>query len=67
VTGHSFKMDHPAAKIVGRAVCSNCGLMRLRNALTDWCVAKGCDFREHPGFAAALRTLPAQHRQETTP
>jgi hypothetical protein len=63
VTGHSFKMVNPAARIVGRAVCTNCGLMRLRNLLTDWCVEKGCEYSEHPGYEGALRTLPARHRE----
>jgi hypothetical protein len=62
MSGHSFKADHPAARFIGRAVCGNCGLVRLKNLLTEWCVARGCDFREHPGFAEACRTLPSIHR-----
>ena len=63
-TGHTFKSDRPICKIVSRAVCVNCGLLRLRNRLTDWCVAKGCDYDEHPGFREALRHIPAQERAE---
>ena len=63
MTPHAFRADRPAAKLAGRAVCINCGLLRLRNLLTDWCVARGCDFAEHPGFAEACRTLPGQHRR----
>lgn len=62
--GHCFKSDRPAAKFMGRAVCINCGLVRLRTLLTDWAVAKGCNYDEHPGWLAAKRTLPAQHRKE---
>ncbi len=66
VTPHAFTRDLPVAKIIGRDVCRFCGLARLHNLLTDWCVAKGCDFRDHPGFPAACRTLPAAHRRATT-
>lgn len=64
---HCFKSDRPVAKVLGRAVCINCGLLRLKNLLTEWCVSKGCNFDEHPGWNEAQRTLPAQHckqRQE---
>lgn len=37
--------------------CIGCGLVRLRNRLTDWCVAKGCDHTEHPGYKAAVQLL----------
>lgn len=60
---HCFKSDRFIAKITGRAICINCGLLRLHNLLTDWCVAKGCNFDEHPGYKHALRTLPEQHRR----
>lgn len=58
---HCFKADRPVAKLVGRAVCVKCGLLRLKNLLTEWCVAKGCYFDESPGYRDALRTLPRQH------
>lgn len=37
-------------------MCRKCGLVRLRNALSDWCVKHGCNYDEHPGFAEAMRT-----------
>ena len=61
--GHAWKTDRPFAKLTGRAICINCGLLRLRNALTDWCASKGCNYDDHPGYAAALRALPEQHRR----
>ncbi len=63
---HSFKTDLPVAKIIGRSVCVGCGLARLRNKLTDWCVAKGCDYDEHPDYRRVLRELPARERAEQT-
>lgn len=62
--GHAFKGDRPVCKFLGRAVCVNCGLARMKNLLTEWCVAKGCEYQDHPGFREALRTLPATHRGE---
>lgn len=38
-------------------VCRCCGLVQLRNPLTAWCVARGCDYAEAPGYAAAVREL----------
>lgn len=61
--GHSFKTDLPIARFIGRPVCSLCGLVRLKNTLTEWCIAKGCDYEDAPGYREALRTLPAVHRQ----
>lgn len=37
--------------------CVGCGLIRLHNALTDWCVRHGCNYSDHPGYAAAIRSL----------
>lgn len=55
---HSFK----PRKSIPWLVCSGCGLVRLRNAFTDWCVARGCDYDEHEGFAAARRRLTGKNR-----
>ena len=43
---HSMKFNSK----VGKSVCSNCGLVGLRNALTDWSVRMGCLSSEHPQF-----------------
>lgn len=58
---HAFKADRAVARLTGRAVCVKCGLLRLKNLLTEWCVAKGCNFDEAPGYREALRALPRQH------
>ena len=33
--------------------CVKCGLILLHNPFTRWCVERGCDYAEHPGFSAA--------------
>ena len=38
-------------------VCTSCGLVRLHNPLTDWCVRNGCNHDEHPAYAATVRAL----------
>jgi len=38
-------------------ICATCGLVRLKNALTDWCVRHGCDHAEHPQYKAAVAAL----------
>ncbi len=50
---HSFQ----PVKRLPYQVCTGCGLVRLRNPLTDWCVRYGCNHAEHPGFRAAVRAL----------
>lgn len=62
--GHSFRTDRLVAKIAGRAVCTGCGLMRLHNLLTDWCVSKGCNYQEHPEYRRMHATLPKLHQEQ---
>jgi len=31
-------------------ICSKCGLIRLNNQFTDWCVRHGCDYETAPGY-----------------
>lgn len=38
-------------------VCRGCGLVHLRNPLTEWCVRNGCEHEEHPGYRSAVRSL----------
>ncbi len=61
--GHAFRTDTVVARVAGRPVCGECGLMRLKNLLTDWCAARGCRYDEAPGYEEALRELPARHRE----
>jgi hypothetical protein len=36
--------------------CKNCGLLTLRNELTEWCIRMGCNAHDHPEYAARCRT-----------
>lgn len=38
-------------------VCRKCGLIRLRNPLTDWCVKKGCNYNEDLNYKAVVKNL----------
>jgi hypothetical protein len=38
-------------------VCNICGLVRLRNPITEWCDKHGCNHDEHPGYRKALERL----------
>lgn len=60
MTGHNFKKT-----IAGKQYCTGCGLVLLRNALTEWCVKRGCDYADDRGYQQALANLPAQHRGES--
>jgi hypothetical protein len=40
-----------------KPVCVKCGLMRLNNPITDWCVKQGCDHEEHPDYKRKLKEL----------
>ena len=67
MTPHSWKSDRPVAKLTGRAICTGCGLLRLKNLLTEWCVMRGCDYQDHPQYDLMRRTLPAAHQRNSTP
>jgi hypothetical protein len=45
-----------------KPVCFRCGLMRLNNKATDWCVKQGCDFEEHPDYKIRLKELTSDAR-----
>lgn len=36
-------------------VCRACGLVFLSNDLTRWAVKHGCNYKEHPSWAAQVR------------
>ncbi len=35
--------------------CKHCGLITLRNALTEWCTRMGCNASDHPEYASRVR------------
>lgn len=35
--------------------CKHCGLLTLKNALTEWCIRMGCNADDHPDYAARCR------------
>lgn len=37
-------------------VCKHCGLLSLRNELTEWCRRMGCNASDHPEYNARCRS-----------
>lgn len=44
-------------KGVGKQICKSCGLMALRNDITNWCINKGCYAEDHPEYQKTLIRL----------
>jgi hypothetical protein len=40
--------------------CKHCGLLTLRNQLTDWCIRMGCNAADHPEYATKLKRTKAR-------
>lgn len=38
-------------------ICIHCGLMKLNNDFTKWCISQGCDYRDHPLYQTMRKTL----------
>jgi hypothetical protein len=38
-------------------ICRNCGLVKLRNKLTQWCVKMGCNNEDHLQYSNELRKV----------
>ena len=36
-------------------VCQNCGLVALKNPLTEWAINKGCNYKEASGYSDAIK------------
>ena len=49
---HSF-----TKRIVGKQVCSRCGLIALNNKITQWAIDKGCNHSDHPSYRNKLKAL----------
>ena len=53
---HSPKPAPSGSKLSWR-VCSGCGLIYLNNALTKWCVDKGCGAKYHQDYERKVKEL----------
>lgn len=59
-TGEPYRFESHNFQIVKRIpwlICRNCGLVRLHNPITDWCVKLGCNADDHPKFKTMLKHL----------
>lgn len=43
--------------LVGKQVCKGCGLVFSNNLATQWCIKKGCDYKEDPNYKSAMKRL----------
>ncbi len=53
----SYKLqEHSFSKrIMGKAYCSRCGLIALRNPFTQWAIRMGCNSSLHPNYKTELK------------
>ena len=51
--------SHTPTRIKGIpwTLCKHCGLVYLKNSLTQWCIAKGCLSCYHSDYNSVLRKL----------
>lgn len=56
-----FEAHHFARmKCVAYLRCKHCGLLTLRNVLTEWCTRMGCNANDHPEYASRVRNTKAR-------
>jgi hypothetical protein len=58
----SFKVEPHSFRQVKRLqwpICANCGLVKLKNDFSDFCVKYGCNHSDHPGYKSAMRVPSA--------
>lgn len=53
---HTWYFD----KHAGKWVCAECGLVRLNNKATEWCVKKGCLYKDHDDYRSSMKRLTKQ-------
>jgi len=44
-------------KGVGKMYCLGCGLIKLNNPLTQWCIKMGCDHDLHSSYKSKCKNL----------
>lgn len=54
---YSFQPHSFNQKTYHWPMCSRCGLVRLKNQLTEWCVVKGCLFDLHPAYKPTVKVM----------
>ncbi len=55
----AYKMDPHHFGVMRRLPwlrCKHCGLLTLRNPLTEWCIRMGCNANDHPEYASRARS-----------
>lgn len=49
---------------VGKQYCTSCGLVRLNNAISDWCVGRGCEYDLHSQYTSKVKQLTRSKKHE---
>jgi hypothetical protein len=44
--------------------CSGCGLIYSHNQFTQWCVDKGCNYRDHPSYKSVMHKFTNPWRKK---
>lgn len=58
---YKMRPHHPVkVRFLPWLVCAKCGLIFIRNLLTEWCDGKGCDSDIHPDYKRKVRELSKQ-------
>lgn len=60
---HSF----PGWRVCNWLCCTKCGLLRLRNSLTDEAVRLGCNYSDHPNWKRLVHQHTAHNAPGATP
>lgn len=42
-------------KVLNYQVCVHCGLVTLKNSLTEWAISKGCLYKDHPSYKYKIK------------
>lgn len=47
-------------KKIPKPFCQICGLVNVRNPITEWAIKKGCNNADHPQYKQVLKKLTKQ-------
>lgn len=57
----AYKFETHTFKALGKKLpwqyCNKCGLVAVRNKITEWCITKGCNNEDHPQYKETLKRL----------
>jgi len=57
---YKYEPHHFSWKVNHWNVCTGCGLVALKTKITEWCIEKGCNYKDHPSYKYRLKKLTKQ-------